>query len=310
LFSFNVRFVTDGEDTMRVAVLGLGAMGAAIARRLEDAGAELAVYNRSTARAREFVDRGADLGATPADAASGTDVAISMVADGIAVDAVLLGEDGVLAAEAPPPVVVDMSTIDVPASERVAARAAERGVAYLRAPVSGNPGVVAAGNLTILVSGDAGALARVRPVLEAIGPTVLHLGEGEQARVMKLALNLMVAGTAQLLAEALVLGEANGLERARMLDVIGASAVGSPLVKYKSAALAADDYTSTFSARLMHKDLQLVVECANSAGAPVPVTALVEQLVQGCIGSGMGDLDFAVLVPRLAREAGLGGTLM
>jgi 3-hydroxyisobutyrate dehydrogenase-like beta-hydroxyacid dehydrogenase len=233
-------------------------------------------------------------------------MAISMLADGPAVEAVLLGEGGVLATPgAGPRIVVDMSTIDVPASERIAARARDAGVAYLRAPVSGNPRVVAAGNLTILVSGDEAAFERASELLELIGPTVFYLGDGEQARVMKLALNLIVGGTAQLLAEALVLGQANGLGHDRMLEVIGGSAVGSPLVKYKTAALVAGDYASTFSARLMHKDLRLVVECANGSGVPVPVTAQVGQLLQACIGSGMGDLDFAVLVPRLAREAGL-----
>jgi 3-hydroxyisobutyrate dehydrogenase-like beta-hydroxyacid dehydrogenase len=290
---------------MRVAMLGLGAMGTAIARRLEATGAELRAYNRTPQRAQEFAERGAAVAATPAEAGDGADLAITMLADGPAVDAVLRGPDGVLSAAAPPPIVIDMSTIDLPTSARVAQAAQARGVAFLRAPVSGNPGVVAAGNLTILVSGDPDAFARTRPVLEAIGPTLVYLGAAEQARVMKLALNVMVAGTMQLLAEALVLGESHGLDRAEMLDVIGASAVGSPLVKYKSAALAADDYSTTFSASLMHKDLRLVVECANGAGVPVPVSALVGQLVQACIGSGMGGLDFAVLLPRLAREAGL-----
>ena len=157
----------------------------------------------------------------------------------------------------------------------------------------------AAGHLAILASGDAAAFAGARPVLEAIGPALLELGAGEEARVMKLALNLMLAGTTQLLAEALVMGEAHGLGRARMLEVIGGSVVGSPFVKYKAPPLVAEDYTSTFSAAMMHKDLRLVVECAGAAGVPVPVTAIVQQLVQACIGSGMGELDFSVLVPRL-----------
>jgi 3-hydroxyisobutyrate dehydrogenase-like beta-hydroxyacid dehydrogenase len=290
---------------MRVAVLGLGAMGTAIARRLLAADMDLSVYNRTPQRTRELEDCGAVAAATPGAAAASADVAISMVADGPAAVAVLLGADGALESDAPPGIVIDMSTIDVPTSARIAERARERGVAFLRAPVSGNPGVVAAGNLTILVSGDEAALKQARGVLETIGPNVLHVGDGEQARVMKLALNVMVAGTMQLLAEALVLGEAYGLGRAEMLGVIGASVVGSPLVSYKAGPLAADDYTTTFSAGLMHKDLGLVVECANGAGVPVPVTALVQQLVQACIGSGMGALDFAVLLPRLAREAGL-----
>src|SRR4051812_21583689 len=290
-------------------MLGLGAMGAAIARRLEAIGAELRAYNRTPQRGHEFVERGAVLAPTPAEAGDGADIAISMLADGPAVEAVMCAWDGVLSAAAPPPIVADMSTIDVPTSARVAEAAHARGVAFLRAPVSGNPGVVAAGNLTILVSGDPDAFARARPALEAVGPTLLYLGDAEQARVMKLALNLMLGGTTQLLAEALVLGESYGLRREQILEVIGASVVGSPFVKYKAGPLADDDYTTTFSASLMHKDLRLVVECSNSAGVPVPATALVQQLLQACIGSGMGDLDFSVLVPRLAREAGLTAAL-
>ena len=175
--------------------------------------------------------------------------------------------------------------------------------------MSGNPSVVEAGRLTILVSGDPAALDDVRPVLEAIGPTLFHLGPGEEARVMKLALAIMIGTSAQMLAEALTLGEANGLDRAQMLEVIGASAVGSPFVGYKSGPLIADDYRSTFSSHLMYKDLRLVIASANAAGVPVPVTALVQQLVQGCIGAGMGELDFMALLPRLQREAGLRGDL-
>jgi 3-hydroxyisobutyrate dehydrogenase-like beta-hydroxyacid dehydrogenase len=293
---------------MKVALLGLGAMGAAIARRLEAAGVvELTVYNRSPAPLGEFRERGVATAPTPREAAGSADVAITMLADGRAVEAVALGHDGVLGAA--PGALIDMSTIDIATSLRLAERAAAAGVAYLRAPVSGNPSVVAAGNLTILVSGDARTYERTRGVLEAIGPTLFHLGDGEQARVMKLALNLMVAGTTELLAEALVLGEASGLQRAQMLDVIGASAVGSPFVRYKSGPLAAEDFTSTFSARLMHKDLRLVAGSADDAGVPLPVTALVQQLVQACIGAGMGELDFSVLVPRLEREAGRRETL-
>jgi 3-hydroxyisobutyrate dehydrogenase-like beta-hydroxyacid dehydrogenase len=292
---------------MKVAVLGLGAMGAAIARRLEASDAELCVFNRSERPAREFRERGVAVAPSAAEAAAFADVCITMLADGRAVEAVLLSEDGVLGASnrlGRPRTIVEMSTIDVGTSERIADRATETGVAYLRAPVSGNPTVVSAGNLTILVSGDVAAFAATEDLLREVGPTVLYLGEGERARVMKLALNLIVGGTTQLLAEALVMGQANGLDRAQMLEVIASSAVGSPFVRYKTGPLIADDYTPTFSARLMDKDLRLVIECANAAGVPVPVTANVQQLVQSCIGAGAGDLDFAVLVARLELEAG------
>ena len=175
----------------------------------------------------------------------------------------------------------------------------------LRAPVSGNPSVVEAGNLGIMVSGDEEVFARTEGLLRDIGPNVFYVGPGEEARVLKLALNLMIAGNAQLIAEALVLGEANGLDRAKMLEVMGASAAGSPFVKYKSAALVQDDYTATFTGHAMWKDLAMALAAAHDAGAPLPVTATIQQLVEGCIGSGWGELDLMALLPRLRREAGL-----
>jgi 3-hydroxyisobutyrate dehydrogenase-like beta-hydroxyacid dehydrogenase len=236
--------------------------------------------------------------ATPGEAAAGADVVVTMLADGPAVEAVLVGA---LAADPPPRVVVDMSTIDVATSERVAATAEAAGVGYLRAPVSGNPSVVEAGRLTILAAGDPAVLVQARPVLDAIGPTVFNVGPREEARVMKLALNLMVAGTMQLLAEALVLGQRHGLDRALMLDVVNGSVVGSAFTRYKTPSPVADDYGTTFAADLMHKDLALVLD----GGVPLPVTATVQALLEDCIAAGSGDLDFSVLVPELQRRVQL-----
>jgi 3-hydroxyisobutyrate dehydrogenase-like beta-hydroxyacid dehydrogenase len=303
---------------MKVGLAGLGRMGSAFARRLLDAGYELAVYNRTPQRADEFVERGATPVAAPIELWGETEVVICMLADPQALEAVTLGEGGLLSRSAPDQaaaprssnaVLIDMSTVSVESSRRVGVVAAERGVAYVRAPVSGNPAVVAAGNLSIMVSGDRDTCERVEEVLKAIGPSLSYVGEGEQARVLKLALSLMVAGTAQLMAEALVLGEANGLDRATMLEVMGRSAVGSPFVKYKTPPLLEDDYATTFSTTLMHKDLELVLDVAKGAGVPLPVTAGLQQLLQACMSTGMGDIDFMALLPRLRREAGLEAAL-
>jgi 3-hydroxyisobutyrate dehydrogenase len=201
---------------------------------------------------------------------------------------------------------VDMSTVSITASQAVAEAASVAGVGYLRAPVSGNPSVVEAGNLTIMVSGDGQAFEQLEPVLRDIGPHVFYLGPGDEARVMKLALNLVIAATAEAMAEALVLGEASGLERAAMLEVMGASAVGSPFVKYKTAALIADDYSATFTSSMMHKDLTLALDAGRTVGVPLPATALVRGLLEDCMATGMGDDDLMALLPRLAREAGGG----
>src|SRR5215211_8902926 len=296
---------------MRVAVLGLGRMGIPISARLEGAGHELSVWNRSPGPTQAYTDRGIRVLGRPSEAWEHADVCITMLADGQSLEAVALGEDGLLAVEANEMLasetraLIDMSTVGADTSARVAAECGRRGVSFLRAPVSGNPSVVAAGNLGIIVSGPRDAFDRLGDTLRDIGPNLFYVGAGEESRIAKLALNVMIGGTAQLMAEALVLAEKYGIDRAAMLEVIGGTAVGSPFVKYKTNALVADDYSSTFTASLMYKDLALALEAAQDVGAPLPVAAVTQQLVEACIATGMGDADFTALLPRLRRDAGL-----
>jgi 3-hydroxyisobutyrate dehydrogenase-like beta-hydroxyacid dehydrogenase len=289
---------------MRIAVVGLGLMGAAIARRIEGAGHELFVWNRSPGPADEFVSRGATQLDSPAAALQLAELAITMVADPAAVEQVTFGSNGILIG-ATGGTLIDMSTISAESSARVAAEAERAGVAFLRAPVSGNAGVVAAGNLGIIVSGPRAVFDELAPILRDIGPNLFYVGDAEQSRVVKLALNLVIGGTAELIAEALVLSERHGIGRREMLEVMGGSAIGSPFVKYKTEPLIADDYTTTFSARLLAKDLGLALDRAAESGVPLPLTAATLVLVQDCIEQGMGDDDLTSLLPRLRREAGL-----
>jgi 3-hydroxyisobutyrate dehydrogenase-like beta-hydroxyacid dehydrogenase len=281
-------------------------MGEPIARRVQAARHALAVWNRTPGRADALVEGGAQLLASPAEAWGSADVCVTMVLDDEALRDVTVREGGLLAAAdgAADRVLVDMTTVSVGVSREVAQAAEEAGIAYLRAPVSGNPSVVEAGNLTIIVSGDERVFGRVESMLRDIGPNVFLVGGADEARVLKLALNLMIAGTAELIAEAIVLGEASGLERGKLLEVMAASAVGSPFVKYKTAALVARDYSATFTSAAMHKDLALALDAGREAGVPLPVTAAVQQLVQACVSSGMAEADLMSLLPRLEREAG------
>jgi 3-hydroxyisobutyrate dehydrogenase-like beta-hydroxyacid dehydrogenase len=290
---------------VQVAVLGLGKMGGPIARRLLGAGHAVSVWNRTAGRAAALAEAGAQVLSSPREAWEAADVAVTMVLDDAALLEVTAGPDGLLTTGGEGCVLVDMSTVSPNASRTVADAAGRAGTGYLRAPVSGNPSVVEAGNLGIMVSGDEQVFRRTEELLHDIGPNVFYVGGSEESRVLKLALNLMIAGNAQLIAEALVLGEAHGLDRARMLEVIGASAAGSPFVKYKTAALVQDDYTATFTAYAMWKDLSLALAAAHEARAPLPVTATIQQLVEGCLGSGWAELDLMALLPRLRREAGL-----
>lgn len=286
---------------MRVAVAGLGLMGEPIARRLLQAGHELTVFNRSPGRADGLAADGATVAATLADVWSTSDVCFTMVTG----DDALRSVTSALFVDGSGRTLVDMSTVSPAASEEVAEAAESSRVVYLRAPVSGNPTVVRAGNLSIMVSGDRAAFDSLEPTLHDIGPNVFYVGGGEESRVLKLALNLMIAGTAQLIAEAVVLGEASGLDRATMLEVMGTSAVGSPFVKYKTAALVARDYSATFSLANMHKDLQMALAAGDRSGVPLPVTFAADELVQACIDAGMAETDLMGLLPHLQRSAGV-----
>jgi 3-hydroxyisobutyrate dehydrogenase-like beta-hydroxyacid dehydrogenase len=289
-----------GHST-RVALAGLGKMGTAIAERIVDAGYPLAVHNRTPERAQPLVERGATLLGSAADALADADVCITMLADDAALEAVVLDAHGVLSGARPGTVLVDMSTVSVAASERIAEAAAEAGVEYLRAPVSGNPTVVRGGTLTVVVSGPEQVARDVEPLLKAIGPTVFYVGEDERARAVKLALQVMVGGIVELLAEAVVLGESAGVDRERLLEVIGASAVGSPLVKYKSPPLLRDDYSATFTTAMMLKDVELVLDLARERDVALPFTTQLRTLLERTADGGYADADFMALYAQLRQ---------
>jgi 3-hydroxyisobutyrate dehydrogenase-like beta-hydroxyacid dehydrogenase len=202
-------------------------------------------------------------------------------------------------------VLVDTSTVSPGVSSRIATQAGAASVDYLRAPVSGNPTVVRAGNLSFIVSGAPDTLARVEPVLRAIGKTVTHVGDEEQARIVKLAINLMIAGLAQLMSEALVLGEASGVSRASLLEVMGSSAVGAPFVQYKTEPLLRDDFSATFTTALMEKDIDLVLDAAAEAGVELPVAGELKAQLRDAIDAGYADDDFMSLFLHLRRVSGL-----
>jgi 3-hydroxyisobutyrate dehydrogenase-like beta-hydroxyacid dehydrogenase len=287
------------DPRLTAGVIGLGNMGTAIAERLLDAGYELRVFNRTPARAEPLAARGAVVAESAGELAADVDLVLTSLPDDAAFEAVA-GE--VIAQARPGTVLVDVSTVSPAASAQVAAAAEEASVAYVRAPVSGNPTVVRAGNLTFIVSGAREALERVEPVLLAIGPTIHHVGDGEQARVVKLAINLMIAGLAQLMSEALVLGEASGVSRDALLRVMGSSAVGAPFVEYKTEPLLRDDYSATFTTALMEKDIDLVLDAADRAGVDLPLAHDLKELLHAAISAGHGDDDFMALFLHLRRR--------
>ena len=288
------------DPRLTAGVIGLGNMGTAIAERLLDAGSELRVFNRTPAKAEPLAARGAVVVETAGELAADVDVVLTSLPDDAAFEAVAAE---IVESAQPGTVLVDVSTVSPAASARVAAIADDASVAYLRAPVSGNPTVVRAGNLTFIVSGARETLERVEPVLLAIGPTIHHVGDGEQARVVKLAINLMVAGLAQLISEALVLGEASGVSREALLRVMASSAVGAPFVEYKTEPLLRDDYSATFTTALMEKDIDLVLEEAASVGVRLPLAAELKGRIRAAVAAGYGDDDFMALFLNLREHS-------
>jgi 3-hydroxyisobutyrate dehydrogenase-like beta-hydroxyacid dehydrogenase len=285
-----------------VGLIGLGNMGTAIAERLLDAGYPLVVHNRSRAKAGSLEDRGAAVADTPAELVAQAEVVITSLPNDDAFEAVAAQVAG---AARPGTLLVDVSTVSSDASARIASLAEQAGVGYLRAPVSGNPSVVRAGNLSFIVSGESDVLERARPVLLAIGPTINHVGEAEQARVVKLAINLMIAVLAQVMSEALVLGEASGVSREALLEVMGSSAAGAPFVKYKTEPLLRDDFSATFTTALMEKDIDLVLDAADTAGVGLPLAREMKAHLRAAIEAGYGDDDFIALFLHLRSACGL-----
>jgi len=286
-------------------LIGLGNMGTAFAERVLAAGFELAVYNRTPEKANALAARGAEVAASAADLAGRVDVVITSLSDDEALESVA---ETVVGAARPRTILVDTSTVSPGVSSRVAALAEGASIEYLRAPVSGNPGVVRAGNLSFIVSGARETLDRAEPVLLAIGPTIHHVGDGEQARIVKLAVNLMIGGLAELMSEALVLGEASGVSREVLLEVMGSSAAGAPFVKYKTEPLLRDDFSATFTTALMEKDVDLVLGVADASGVELPVAREMKSVLRAAIDAGYGDDDFMALYLYLrgaAKKAGV-----
>lgn len=283
-----------------VALIGLGNMGRAIGERLLRSGYALAVFNRTPGPDDALVARGASRLAAAELALAEADVCLLSLADDDAVESVV---PRVLEHAVRGGLLVDLSTISVRASRRIAEAADVAGVEYLRAPLSGNPVAVRNGKATIVVSGPSDVARRNEQLLSAVAPTVCYVGEGENARVMKLVLQIMIGGTAQLLAEALVLGEAAGVDRRTLLNVIGASVAGSAFVEYKTEPLLAHDYSATFTTSMMAKDVDLVLDLSEEVGADVPFARELRSLLDTASESGHTDADFMSLLLVLEERA-------
>jgi 3-hydroxyisobutyrate dehydrogenase-like beta-hydroxyacid dehydrogenase len=289
----------------RLGFVGLGAMGGRMARRLLDAGHEVAGYNRTPEKARSLVAAGLRVADSPRAAAEGAEAVFTMVTDSRALDAVARGDRGVIAGLAPGATFVEMSTVDPDVTRALGRDVAARGASLLDAPVSGSVATLEAGQLSIMVGGDPAVLERVRPYLAALGPTIIHVGPLGLAVTMKIAVNLGLAVQMLAFSEAVVLAEKSGIARERAVEALLRSVVASPMVKYRGPFVLGMPAEAWFDVPMMQKDLRLALDLARAGGVTLPATALTHEFLTMARGLGLGHHDFAVVFDVLASLSGL-----
>jgi 3-hydroxyisobutyrate dehydrogenase-like beta-hydroxyacid dehydrogenase len=261
-------------------------------------------YNRTRSKAEPLADKGAKIVDRPVELAD-RDVVFIMVSEPKDLEAVTVGEGGLLTDDATAPkIIVDSSTVSTEVSEQIRALANERGTEFLAAPVSGNPKVIAAGKLTVAVSGSRASFDSVEPLIQAFGRKVTYVGEGEVARLVKIAHNVFLGVVIQSLAEITVLAERGGVSRAAFLEFLNDSVMGSTFSKYKTPALVNLDFKPTFTNILLSKDIELGLAAGKKLGVPMPIASATGMLVAEAIGAGHTDEDFATLILEQARRSG------
>ena len=288
----------------KIGWIGAGRMGFAMAQRLLERGADVAVWNRTKSKAEPLAANGATVVESPADLAD-RDIVFTMVGGPADFVQVTLGDGGVLAQDQKPKMLIDSTSVDEAASSEVREAAEQMGVHMLAAPVSGNAKVVKAGKLTFAVSGPEAAYDEARPYLDAIGRGSSYVGEGELSRFIKICHNVMLGVVIQNMVEITVLAEKAGVPRYAFLDFLNNSVMGSMFTKYKSPSLVNLDYSVTFTPELLLKDLDLGLAAARANGVPMPVTTAAREVVQMLIGNGYTEEDFAALLSMQAKASGL-----
>jgi 3-hydroxyisobutyrate dehydrogenase len=278
-----------------IGFIGLGLMGRPMAANLLKAGFAVTVWNRTASRIEPLVAQGAKAAATPREAAGAADVLITIVSDPPALEHVLWGEQGALAGLHKGAVLVDSSTVSPKLARRVAAACAERGVEFLDAPVTGGTWGAEKGELVFMVGGPAETLARVEPVLGAMGKRWFHLGPHGAGQTVKLAMNMLFALEVDALAEALALSTAGGVPGDKLVEVMQSSMGRAPVLDVKAPMLLKHEYPPSFPLRLMHKDLTLALELAKELGVPLPAGAAAREAYDAVLRAAREDLDYAAV---------------
>ena len=288
-----------------VGYVGLGVMGRSIVRRLLAGGHQVTVWNRTREKAEPLLSEGARRADNPAEVAAAGEFVFTMVTNTEAVRAVTDGEDGILAGLRPGSIYIDMSTASPANTRALAERVTAAGASMLDSPVSGTSVTVDQGKASLMVGGEPDAFERAKPVLEAIGPKVIHVGPSGSAVTMKIAVNLSLAVQMLAFSEGVLLAEKSGIPREKAVEVMLASVIASPMVAYRGPLVLGHPEEVWFDCHMMQKDLNLALELGRQLEVPLPTTAVTNELLTAANGMGIGERDFAVLFDVLAGMAGV-----
>ena len=290
---------------MKVAFIGMGTMGAAMALNIIKAGHEITVHNRSRVKEEPVAKAGARRAGSPKEASRDAEIIITCVSDTPDVEGVVLGENGVIHGAQPGAIVIDMSTISPSATRRIAAELAKKGIRMLDAPVSGGSEGAQKGTLTIMVGGSAEDVAQAMPVLSAMGKSITHVGPSGAGQFTKAINQVIISGVYLAVAEGMTLGLKAGLDMEKVVQALAGGAAGSWVLNFRSANMIRNEYPLGFRVRLHRKDVAIAMEAARELGVFLPATSLVEQIENGLISQGFGDEDMSAMARLIRKNSGL-----
>jgi 3-hydroxyisobutyrate dehydrogenase-like beta-hydroxyacid dehydrogenase len=290
----------------KLGYVGLGDMGSRMVKRLLEAGHEVIGWNRTKSKADWLIEMGMEWGDSPRAVTETCDIVFTMVTNTKAVEAVTQGDDGIMAGLSAGKIYIDMSTMSPKYSRELAEQAAQTGAVMLDAPVSGSIVTLESGKLSIMVGGDKDAFDKVVPVLQAIGPTVHHVGENGLAVSMKIATNLGLAVQMLAFSEAVLLAEKSGIPRELAVEVLMSSVIASPMVKYRGPfVLQHPEGKAWFDCQMMQKDMLLALELGRELDVPLPTTSVTNEFLTAGRAMGIGDYDFSIIFDVLAKMSGI-----
>jgi 2-hydroxy-3-oxopropionate reductase len=287
-----------------IGFVGLGVMGAPMARHLLEAGLPVVVHNRSPAAAESLREAGADVAGSARELAARTTIVITMLPDTPDVSAVVEGPDGLLAGAPAGSLFIDMSTISPLVARRLAAKAAEQGIDMLDAPVSGGDVGAREATLSVMAGGSTATFARALPILELLGKTIVHVGDSGAGQVVKACNQVVVALTIEAVGEALVLGAKAGVDPAAIIKVLSGGLAASRVLDLRGPGMVAHTFTPGFRTELHHKDLGIALELARGVGVSLPVTAIVDQMMGSLRQNGHGASDHSALITYVEQASG------